>query len=108
VDGLTQLARDALMKSHYNSVEKISKTAPALFLNFTNGDLQLAENLVSGAREYMDALEELAKKLNTDKEKEKTEEETSGETPAPGSDKAQEISAPEESSNKNNNAEEGQ
>jgi len=108
VDGLTQLARDALMKSHYNSVEKISKTAPALLLNFTNGDLQLAENLVSGAREYMDALEELAKKLNTDKEKEKAEEETSGETPAPGNDKAQEISAPEESSNKNNNAGEGQ
>ena len=63
VEGLSQLARDALIKSPYNSVEKIAKTAPSLLLSFTNGDLQLAEILVSGAKEYLEALEELAKEM---------------------------------------------
>ncbi len=60
---LSQLARDALLKSPYNSVEKISKTAPGLLLAFTNGDLQIAENLVACAREYLEALEEMAREL---------------------------------------------
>lgn len=64
VEGLSQLAREALIKSPYNTVEKISKTAPSLLLNFTNGDLQIAETLVSGAAEYLDALEELAKEFS--------------------------------------------
>jgi len=74
VEGLSQLARDALLKSPYNSVEKISKTSPGLLLNFTNGDLSIAENLVSGAKEYLNALEELARELS-EKEKEKQAEE---------------------------------
>jgi len=71
VEGLSQLARDALLKSSYNSVEKISKTAPSLLLNFTNGNLPLAENLVEGAKEYLDALEELAKELSEKGKEEK-------------------------------------
>jgi len=72
VEGLSQLARDALLKSSYNSVEKISKTSPSLLLNFTNENLPLAETLVEGAKEYLDALEELAKELS-DKGKEEKE-----------------------------------
>ncbi|MBN1902758.1 transcription termination/antitermination protein NusA [Candidatus Sumerlaeota bacterium] len=68
VEGLSQLAKDALMKSPYNTVEKISKTAPSLLLNFTNGDIQTAETLVSGAKEYLDALEELAKEFSEKEE----------------------------------------
>lgn len=78
VEGLSQLAREALIKSPYNTVEKISKTAPSLLLNFTNGDLQIAETLVSGAKEYLEALEELAKEFSEKEEKEtpnSTEEE---------------------------------
>jgi N utilization substance protein A len=71
VEGLTQLARDALLKSRYNTVEKISKTAPLLFLNFTNGNLPLAKSLVGGAKEYLDALEELAKELSKKEQEEK-------------------------------------
>lgn len=71
VEGLSQLAREALMKSPYNTVEKISKTAPSLLLNFTNGDHQIAETLVSGASEYLDALEELAKEFSEKEEKDK-------------------------------------
>lgn len=63
VEDMSQLARDALIKSPYNSVEKISKTSPALLLNFTNGDLELAQSLVEGAGEYLAALEELAKEI---------------------------------------------
>ncbi len=76
VEGLSQLARDALLKSPYNSVEKISKTAPGLLLNFTNGDLELAQHLVAGAKEYLEALEELAREQS---EKEKAAAEASAE-----------------------------
>ena len=63
VEGLSELSREALMKSPYNSVEKLAKTSPGLLLSFTNGDLELANKLVTGSREYLEALEELAREM---------------------------------------------
>ncbi|MCX7010965.1 MAG: transcription termination factor NusA [Candidatus Sumerlaeota bacterium] len=59
ISGMTSLGRDALLKSQYNSVEKIAKAEPGALVAFTNDDLTLAERLVRGAGEYLEALREL-------------------------------------------------
>lgn len=59
VSGLTNLARDAMLRSSLNSVHKIAQSAPENLLPFTNGDLDLAGALVNGAKEYVEALEEI-------------------------------------------------
>jgi N utilization substance protein A len=98
VEGLSQLAKDALLKSAYNTVEKISKTAPTLLLNFTNGNLPLAKSLVGGAKEYLDALEELAKELSEkEKEEKKEEKEEKDQEKEEKEVKAEEDGNPEES-----------
>jgi len=61
IEGLTGLARDALLRSdNFNSVEKLANTEPKALLNFTGDDLELAEEIVNGAREYLDALKFMA------------------------------------------------
>jgi N utilization substance protein A len=59
ISGLTSLGRDALLKSPHNSVDKIGRCDPAALLAFTNDDRALAERLVRGASEYLEALREL-------------------------------------------------
>ena len=59
IQGLSSLARGALLKSQYNSVDRISKTSPTDLLMFTNNNLELAETLVNGASEYVEALREI-------------------------------------------------
>ena len=101
VEGLSELGRDALLKSPYNSVEKITKTAPVLLLNFTNGDSQLAESLVAGAKEYMEALEELAKKLGDSKEKAQPDAVAEGENAQGEENGAEPPQPPDESAGEN-------
>ena len=59
ITGLSNLARDALLRSPLNGVDKIAASNPADLLAFTNDDLALAEQLVSGAAEYVEALREM-------------------------------------------------
>ena len=59
ISGLGALARDALLRSNLNSVEKISAAEVESLLPFTNEDIALAESVISGAREYLDALREI-------------------------------------------------
>jgi N utilization substance protein A len=59
IQGLSSIGRAALLRSQYNSVERISKTNPSDLLPFTSNQLELAEHLVSGAAEYVEALQEI-------------------------------------------------
>ncbi len=56
IPGLSSLGRDALLKSQYNSVERIARSDPQALVAFTNDSLDLAERLVRGAGEYLEAL----------------------------------------------------
>jgi transcription termination/antitermination protein NusA len=59
ITGLSELAREALLRSNFNSVIKIAATDPKNFTMFTNNDIELAEQMVIGAKEYVEALEEI-------------------------------------------------
>jgi N utilization substance protein A len=59
IAGLPSLGRDVLLKSQYNSVDKIAKADPEVLLPFTGDDKGMAERLVRGAAEYQEALKEL-------------------------------------------------
>ncbi|MCB2157029.1 transcription termination factor NusA [bacterium] len=60
IEGLSQFSREALARSEsYNSVEKLAEIEPQQLVSFTGDDLELAEEIVEGAREYLDGLEEM-------------------------------------------------
>lgn len=59
VQGLSNLGRDALLRSQFNTVEKIGAARVEDLMPFAQDDHGLAENLVNGAKEYMEALHEI-------------------------------------------------
>lgn len=59
VQGLSSLGRDAMLKSQYNSVEKIAKSDAGALLPFTGDDRTLAERLVQGAIGYSEVLRQM-------------------------------------------------
>jgi N utilization substance protein A len=70
IEGLGELYQEALLRSSFNSVEKIAKADPAKLLPFTGDSERLVGNLITGATEYLDALHEMElerKRLLVDK-----------------------------------------
>lgn len=65
IEGLPIIAREALLKSSYNTVGKLAQCTPEQVLNFTNDDHDLATQLVEGAREYLEALLEMRKQAKS-------------------------------------------
>ena len=59
ITGLSNLAREALLRSQLNSVDKIARATPQDLLSFTNDNVELAEELINGASEYVEALQEM-------------------------------------------------
>jgi N utilization substance protein A len=60
IEGLTGLARDALIRTdNFNSVEKLANSEPKALLNFTGDDMELAQDIVNGALEFLDELKEM-------------------------------------------------
>ncbi len=60
VEGLPEIARAAIAKSSdYNSVEKLADCEPKDLFNFTGDNLVVAEEIVTGAREYLEELREM-------------------------------------------------
>jgi transcription termination/antitermination protein NusA len=59
ITGLSNIGREVLLRSQYNSVERIAKAAPSDLLAFTNNDIELATSLNAGAAEYLEALQEM-------------------------------------------------
>ena len=82
MEGLSELYRDALLRSSFNSVDKIAKAEPAKLMPFTGDDEALVEALIHGASEYTDALREMEderKRSITGEEEEQKEESASEE-----------------------------
>ncbi len=60
IEDLPGIARDAIGKSpEFNSVEKLAEVDPQDLLGFTYDNQDLAEEIVDGAREYLDGLREM-------------------------------------------------
>jgi N utilization substance protein A len=63
IDGLGEFMRDAMAKNDsLNTVEKLAEARPEQLLLFTGDDMELAEEIIEGAREYLDNLRELTEK----------------------------------------------
>ncbi len=61
IEGLTGLARDALLRSeNFNSLEKLANSEPKTLLAFTGDNLEMAKEIVTGAAEYMEELTAMA------------------------------------------------
>ncbi|HNY27096.1 MAG TPA: transcription termination factor NusA [Candidatus Sumerlaeota bacterium] len=60
VSGISGLARDALVRSQQlNTVDKIASARVEDLCPFTNDNMALAESLITGAQEYVEALREI-------------------------------------------------
>lgn len=71
IPGMSELGVQALLRSNYNSVEKIAGIEPARLLAFTADDQSLAERLVGGAQEYLEALRQMEEERRKTREAEK-------------------------------------
>jgi N utilization substance protein A len=84
VQGLSEIGREALLRSNYNSVEKIATIELGKLLPFTNDDPELAEKVVTAAGEYLEALrvmeEERRKAREAEPQPSSGEKSESGET----------------------------
>ena len=60
IEGLPGIARAALAKTpEFNSVEKLAESDPRDLLNFTGDNTELADEIVTGAAEYLEELREM-------------------------------------------------
>lgn len=91
IPGMSDLGVQGLLRSNYNSVEKIANLEPQRLLAFTADDLGLAERLVSGAQEYLEALRQMEEERRQAREAEKTGKTEGAEEKSEG-DGAQEAS----------------
>lgn len=76
---MTDIGTQGLLRSSYNSVEKIAKVDPVRLLAFTQDDEPLAERLIAGAREYLEALRKMEDDRREAREAEKAEKEAEAE-----------------------------
>lgn len=61
VDGLSEFSRAAIVsRPELNSVEKLSECEPEDLLTYTFDNLELAEDIVNGATEYLEGLREMS------------------------------------------------
>ncbi|MCX8038446.1 MAG: transcription termination factor NusA [Candidatus Sumerlaeia bacterium] len=67
ITDLTDFQRDIILKSSYNSVEKLATADAASLMNLLQSSEELASQLISDAQEYLDALAEM-QQAETEKE----------------------------------------
>ncbi len=100
IGGLSEIGMEGLLRSNYNSVEKIANLEPAKLMPFTGDDAALAEKLVVGAAEYLEALRQMEEERRRVREEQKASETTgpaegngaeSAEAPAEEEAKAEET-----------------
>jgi len=61
IEGLTGLAREALLRTdNFNSLEKLSNAEPKSLVAFTGDNLEMAQEIVQGAGEYLEELKRMA------------------------------------------------
>lgn len=59
IEDLPKFTCEAILKSQYNSVEKLALLEPKSLYGFTNDNHELAVELIEGAKEYLDALNQM-------------------------------------------------
>ncbi|MEQ8819104.1 MAG: transcription termination factor NusA [Sumerlaeia bacterium] len=60
IEGIGEFAREALLRtSELNTVEKITEAEPEQLLPFVNDDQDLAEDIIEGAKEYLEELRKM-------------------------------------------------
>lgn len=60
IEGLSNFSREALARSEeLNTVEKLAEVEPSALLAFTGDELEVAEEIVEGAKEYLENLREM-------------------------------------------------
>jgi N utilization substance protein A len=59
IEGLSEIYQEAILRSSFNSVEKIARAELDKLTTFTGGNVALAKNLIAGAPEYLEALREM-------------------------------------------------
>ncbi len=59
IEELSELYAQAILRSSFNSVEKIAKADPAKLLPFAGGNEDLVQTLIVGAEDYLNALREM-------------------------------------------------
>jgi N utilization substance protein A len=91
IEGLTEEQRQQIMMSRFDTVEKISQADPAGLLEFTGDSAALAEDLVDGAKQYVDALRELTERMKEDAE---PSDQTESANAAPEEEQGQPEEAP--------------
>jgi N utilization substance protein A len=62
IQGMSDLGRQAILRSQYKSVDKIAGCRPEDMLAFCSDSRELAEKLIEGANEYLEALREMEAK----------------------------------------------
>jgi N utilization substance protein A len=88
IEGLSEIFAEAILRSGFNSVDKISRAELDKLTTFTGGNVALAQSLIDGAPEYLDALREME-----ELEKEETEAEAAAVAAAAGAPAEGEASA---------------
>jgi N utilization substance protein A len=68
IGGLSELAVQALLRSNFNSVEKLSNVDPDRLLPYTGNDLENAQRLIGGAAEYLEALRQMEEERRAQRE----------------------------------------
>jgi N utilization substance protein A len=59
IEGLPEFYKESIMRSSFNSVDKIAKTEYAKLMPFAGDNEELCYNLINGAKEYLEALREM-------------------------------------------------
>lgn len=60
IEGLSDFYKQAIAATpSVNTVEKLAEASPEQLANFTNEDVELAEEIIEGAKEYLQGLEEM-------------------------------------------------
>src|SRR5690606_41502459 len=59
IEGLSEFSREALARSNdFSTVERLAEAEPSQLLAFTGEDVELAEEIIEGAKEYLERSEE--------------------------------------------------
>lgn len=88
ISGLTELGMEGLLRSSHNSVDKIARLEPNKLMPFTGDDEELAERMIQGAKEYLEALRQMEedRRKNRDDDDAEEGEGQEGEVEAAGGD----------------------
>lgn len=104
IEDLPEISREAILKSQYNSVEKLAVLEPKVLYGFTNDNHDMAIRIIDGAKEYLDALNEMNTKQDEEVEtQDEAEEEITDENSEANMEEQQNSENENQNENSDNN-----